>query len=116
MRIDPRRLVATNECSALVQLEPAFLDRAIEAGLVFRRRALGLEQEQPVDLLDLDPVVIDRLAGIGVFEQLPRRGFRLGVGAVGSKFHQAVILSSLSGRLATILSASSGNGRCTALA
>jgi hypothetical protein len=50
---------------ALVQLEPALLDRAQKAGLVFRRRALELEQKRPVDLLDIDPAILDRLECVG---------------------------------------------------
>jgi hypothetical protein len=34
---------------------------------------------------------------MGVFEQLLHRGFRVGVGAGGSRFHQTVILSFFSG-------------------
>jgi hypothetical protein len=36
--------------------KPPLGDRAIEAGLVLRRRALELVRERPVDLLDIDPL------------------------------------------------------------
>jgi len=61
-----------------VQLEPALLDRAQKAGLVFRRRALELEQKRPVDLLDIDPAVLDGLERVGELKQLARGSFRIG--------------------------------------
>src|ERR1700751_1979394 len=47
--------------AALVQDQPAISNGTIEAGLVFRRRALELIQERLLDLLDIDPAVLDRL-------------------------------------------------------
>jgi hypothetical protein len=55
------------------------------------------------------------LDGVGDLEDPARRLFRLGVGAGGGVFH-AAILSSLSTPRATILIASLGSGRCSALA
>jgi hypothetical protein len=72
------RLGELYEGSALVQLEPAVLDRAIKPGLVFRRRALELEQKRPVDLLDIDPAVLDGLERVGELKQLARGSFRIG--------------------------------------
>jgi len=43
--------------SALVHHESAFLDRAIEAGFVFGRRAFQLEQKRPVDTLDQETAI-----------------------------------------------------------
>jgi hypothetical protein len=57
-----------------VQHQPALLDRAIEAGLLFSGRALELEQKWPVDLLDIDPAVLDRLERVGELNQLARGG------------------------------------------
>jgi hypothetical protein len=42
-----------------VQHQPALGDRVIETGLIFRWRALELEQKRPVDLLGIDPAVLD---------------------------------------------------------
>jgi hypothetical protein len=36
-----------------------------QAGLVFRRRTLELIEEGLVDLLDIDPAVLDWLEGVG---------------------------------------------------
>src|ERR1700751_2257880 len=49
---------------ALVQPEPAVGDGALKARLVFRRRALVLIQERPVDLLDIDATILHRLKGV----------------------------------------------------
>jgi hypothetical protein len=46
---------------------------------------LALEQERSVELLDVDPAILDWLERVGIFEQLLHCGFRIGVGAV--KFH-----------------------------
>jgi hypothetical protein len=51
--------------AALMQHQPAISDGAIEASLVFRRRAPQLIDERPVDPLDIDAVVLHRLEGVG---------------------------------------------------
>jgi hypothetical protein len=61
-----------SEYLLLERRQPTVLDRAIEASLVLRRRALELEQKRPVDLLDIDPPVLDRLEGVGQLDQLAR--------------------------------------------
>jgi hypothetical protein len=48
-----------------VQFQPALLDRAIETSLILGRRTLQLEQERPIDLLDIDPAILDRLESVG---------------------------------------------------
>ena len=44
-----------------MQHQPALGDRMVEPGLVLRGRALELEQKRPVDLLNIDPAVLDGL-------------------------------------------------------
>ena len=46
-----------DEGSALVQHQPAALNRQIKASLVFVRRAFLAKQERPVDQLDVDLAV-----------------------------------------------------------
>jgi len=58
--------------SALVQHQPALLDGTLEPGLVFGRRSLEAEQG-PLNLLDIDPAVLDRLEGIGELDDLAGR-------------------------------------------
>jgi hypothetical protein len=41
-------------------------------------RALELEQKRPVDLLDIDPAVLDGLERVGELKQLARGSFRIG--------------------------------------
>lgn len=65
-----------HERPALVQHQPALGDRQIKACLVFGRRSLELKQEGPVDLLDMDTAVLDRLNGVGQFDDLARSGLR----------------------------------------
>jgi hypothetical protein len=52
------RLGEADERAALVQHQPAALDRQVEAGLLFGRRAFLAKQERPVDQLDVDPGAI----------------------------------------------------------
>jgi hypothetical protein len=93
-----------------VHHEPAAIDGELHAGGVFGRAAAVAKQERFVDLLDMDTAVLDRLDGIGDFEDAARGLIRIGVRVVGGEF-QAAALSSLSAPRATILIASSGNGR-----
>jgi hypothetical protein len=37
----------------------------------------------------MDVTVLDRLDGMGEFDDLARDGVRVGVGAIGDEFHQA---------------------------
>jgi hypothetical protein len=60
--------------AAPMQPEPALGDGALKTGLVFRRRALELIKERPVDLLDVDAAVLHRLEGVGPLQQLARGG------------------------------------------
>jgi hypothetical protein len=53
-----------------VQDQPAFGYRMVKAGFVLRRCALEFEQKRPVDLLDIDPAVLDWLECVGELEQL----------------------------------------------
>src|ERR1700741_1575194 len=62
-------------------------DRMIEPGLLLRGRTLVFEWKWPVDLLDIDPAILDRLEGIGEFDQLARGGLRIGEGARGNELH-----------------------------
>ncbi len=51
--------------AALVQHQPAALDRQVKASLVFVRRALLAKQERPVDQLDVDPALPHDLDAVG---------------------------------------------------
>jgi hypothetical protein len=59
-----------HERPALMQYQPAFLNRAIEAALVLGRRNLQLKQHRPVDLLDIDATVLDGLEFVGDLDDL----------------------------------------------
>jgi hypothetical protein len=73
-----------------VQHQPSLLDRAIEAGFVFRRRGLQLKQHRPVDLLDVDAAVLDGFHTVGEFDDLARGRFWISVGAGLDEFVHAV--------------------------
>jgi hypothetical protein len=70
-----------------MQHQPAILDRALEAGLVFRRGgALDIEH-RIIQLLNVNAAVLDRLDGIGKLDDLARGDLGIGVAAGLSKLH-----------------------------
>ena len=68
--------------------QPAFGDRQLQPGAIFGRAATLLEQERPVDLLDVDPAVLDRLDGVGDLEDLARGLLGVGEGSISGVFHR----------------------------
>jgi hypothetical protein len=60
--------------------------------------------------------VLQSLGRIGDLDQFARGGFRSRIGPIDDELVHAAALSSLSAPRATIFSASSGNGRCSAFA
>jgi hypothetical protein len=52
--------------------QPAFSNGVIDPGAVLLGRAAFLEQERPVDLLNVDAPVLQRLGGVGDLQQLAR--------------------------------------------
>src|ERR1700747_3169784 len=71
----------------LVQYEPALGNGTLKTRLVFRRRALELKQERPVDLLDIDAAVLHRLESVGTLHELARGGLGVREGAGLDKLH-----------------------------
>jgi hypothetical protein len=68
----------------LVLPEPAALDRNPEAGTIFGRASATLEQEWPVDFLNVNPAVLHGFDGVGNLQQLARGGLRIGIGGFQS--------------------------------
>ena len=62
--------------------QPAALDRQVETGFVFGRRAFFAKQERPVDLLDMDAAVLRGLDAVGDLQDLAGRFFGIGVRSV----------------------------------
>src|SRR5882672_5121890 len=104
-----------DEGAALMQFEPAEGNRAIEARRIFSGCPTVTEQERRVEMLDIDAALLHWFEGPRVLHQATRSFFRISEGALVGELHAAT-LSSLSAPRITILSASSGNGRCNALA
>jgi hypothetical protein len=71
--------------------KPATGDGQLETGRVLRRVAAFLEQEGPVDFLNMDAAVLDGLGGVGDLQQCARGGFRIGERAGGGVFHAAAL-------------------------
>ena len=69
--------------AALVQHEPATLDRQLQASTVFGRRCALSKQEGRVYQLDVDPAVLHDLDVVGDLQQLA--GCPLGIGTDYSK-------------------------------
>ena len=57
--------------------EPTAINRQIEAGFVFGRRAFVFGQKRPVDQLDKDATFLHRLDRIGDLDQLAGGGLGL---------------------------------------
>jgi hypothetical protein len=72
--------------SGLVQFQPAPFNGELQAGAVFRGCAFIAEQERAVDLLDIDPAILNRFKSVCVLQQSARGLLRVGVGAVGGQF------------------------------
>jgi hypothetical protein len=62
---------------------------------VLRGRALELVKERPVDLLDIDPPVLNGLECIGELHQLARGDFGIGKRAWRDEFHCGLIAAFL---------------------
>jgi hypothetical protein len=56
-----------------------------------------LQQERPIDQLDMDAAVLHRLDGISDLHQLARGGFRIGEGAGLDEFRHRVWMVSTGG-------------------
>jgi hypothetical protein len=74
------------------------------------------EQKWAVDLLDMDTAVLHCFDGVGDFKQRSRGRFGVSKKGRGSMSFFMPRPSSFSAPRSTILSASSGNGRCSVLA
>ena len=72
--------------SGLMQFQPAPFNGELQAGAVFRGCAFIAEQERAVDLLDIDPAILNRFKSVCVLQQSARGLLRVGVGAVGGQF------------------------------
>src|ERR1700681_4324440 len=71
-----------------VHPQPAAGDGELDAGAIFGRTATFLKQKRPVDLLNVDPAVLDRLDRVGDLKQLARGFFRVGERSLGGIFHR----------------------------
>src|SRR5262249_4149194 len=100
--------------AALVPPEPTKRDGTRDTGAeIFTAGAS--RQKRRVDPLDVDATVLHCLDAARDFDQLACGDIGTGEGARRDESH-AAILSSLSAPRMTTLSASSGNGRCSAFA
>ena len=81
-----------HEGPGFVHLEPAALDRELEARAVLGRAAAVAEQKRLVDFLDVD-AALNGLDRVGDFEDAARGLLWIGKGARGSVFHQVPILA-----------------------
>jgi hypothetical protein len=70
-----------------VQLQPAALDRQLEASTVFGRRCALPKQEWRVDLLNGDPAVLHGLHGVGDLHNLAGDFSGIGIRPVSGEFH-----------------------------
>jgi hypothetical protein len=66
--------------SGLMQFQPAPFNGELEAGTVFRGCAFIAEQERAIELLDIDPAILNRFESVCVLQQSARGLLRVGVG------------------------------------
>ncbi|VIO69568.1 hypothetical protein CI1B_27740 [Bradyrhizobium ivorense] len=64
-----------------MELEPAAIERELEASAVLCRRAAMLKKEWALDAFDVDAAVLDGANRVGSLHQLAGGSFRLGKGA-----------------------------------
>ena len=57
-----------NKCSAVMNFQPASFNSALQAGAIFRGRALVVEQERAVELFDIDATILYRFEGVRVLQ------------------------------------------------
>jgi hypothetical protein len=72
----------------LVLPQPTLGDREGEAGAIFGWGAAFLEQERPIDLLDMDAAILDSLDSVRDLEQLAGGLIRICERSIGGVFHQ----------------------------
>src|SRR6516225_8736781 len=95
--------------------QPAKRDGALDPGAEVVAAA-SYRKKRRIDALDINPTVLHGLNVVRDLDDLTRGGVRIGEGTFGHELFHAAIRSSLSSLRMTILSASSGSGRCSALA
>ena len=71
-----------------MQFQPIPCDGELQAGAVFRGRALVAEQEGAVEFLDIDPAIPNWFEGVCVLQEAPGGFVRIGEGPVGSQFQK----------------------------
>jgi hypothetical protein len=65
--------------------QPALGDRQLLEARALFGRAASSPQEGQIDLLDMDPAVLDRLDAVGDLDQLAGGGFRISVGTISDE-------------------------------
>src|SRR4051794_21653285 len=97
--------------AGLVLPQPAFSNGVVQGGTVLSGRAAFLEQEGPVDLLDVDAAVMHSLGCVGDLQQLAGGDGRIGERSGRDVLHGSKLLHAV-----TVADASSSESACTALA
>jgi hypothetical protein len=69
-----------------MQFQPTARDGELQAGVVFRGRALVAEQEGAVELLDIDPTILNWFECVCVLQEPTGGLVRVGEGAVAVSF------------------------------
>ena len=85
-RTAPAGLGEAHERAALVQLEPALLDGALDPGAVQLGRS-ARSQKRQVDSLDEDAAILYRLDGARDVDELARSDIGIGESAVGDELN-----------------------------
>ena len=69
-----------------MNFQPASFNSALQAGAIFRGRALVVEQERAVELFDIDATILNWFEGVCVLQETSRGLLRVGKGSISSQF------------------------------
>ena len=61
-----------------MNFQPASFNSVLQAGAVFRGRALVAEQERAIELFDIDATILDRFEGVRVLQEASGSLLRFG--------------------------------------
>ena len=75
-----------NKCSAVVNFQPTSFNSVLQAGSVFRGRAFVAEKEGAVEVLDINPAILNWFESVRMLYEASRSFFRVSEGRSAVSF------------------------------